>query len=276
MDKKITTKEDIEKHTYNGLLEVLNQGIIYKYVDFHIGINDILMPDGLKIKFDNPETFNDPFDCHEGLINFNKTENEDVKEYLEIQNQVLDRKNRRFVTRQTNKKKNMIKFFKEKKDLYKVSCFSKNYNNPLMWAHYANKHKGICIGYSFPILPEDFRVYNVTYRKNILPIDINIDENRVMYYWLTNKAMSWEYEEEIRAITKSSYPDNIIAVDKSWCKELIFGCNVKNKDLNNAIKKIKKSGYKKITIKQMVLNHNDFSLKEVSIPNIQNYKSPVK
>lgn len=125
MDKKITTKEDIEKHTYNGLLEVLNQGIIYKYVDFHIGINDILMPDGLKIKFDNPETFNDPFDCHEGLINFNKTENEDVKEYLEIQNQVLDRKNRRFVTRQTNKKKNMIKFFKEKKDLYKVSSFLK-------------------------------------------------------------------------------------------------------------------------------------------------------
>lgn len=267
--KEITTKEDIEKLTHNGLLDILNQKIIYKYIDLKTAIDWILMSDGLKIKFTNPEEFNDPFDCHEGLVSFTSTDNEDIKQYLSLNNQVLDRKNRRFATRESNKKKNAIKLFRQKKNIYKVSCFSKNYNNPLMWSHYANKHKGVCIGYSFPILPEDFRVYNVTYRNHILPIDIEIAEDSVMYYWLTNKAMYWEYEEEVRAITKGSHPDDIIAVDKSWCKELIFGCNVKNKDLDEAIKKIRKSGYKKITLKKMVLNHNDFSLKEISIPNVK-------
>lgn len=268
-DKKIMTKEDAKILTYSGLLDILNQKIIYKYVDLQTAVNKILMPDALKIKFSNPEKFNDPFDCHEGLINFTKTDNEDVKEFLNYNSQTLDRKNRRFITRQTNQKKNTIKFFREKKDIYKVCCFSKNYNNPLMWAHYANKHAGVCIGYSFPILPENFRIYNVTYRKNILPIDIEVDEDRVMYYWLTNKAIYWKYEEEVRAITKDNFPDDIIAVDKAWCKELIFGCNVKNKDINDAIKKIRKAGYKKIILKKMVLDHNGFSLKEMSIPNVK-------
>lgn len=269
---RITTKENIEKLTHDGLLEILNQKIIYKYIDLETAINYILMPDGLKIKFTNPEKFNDPFDCHEGLISFTPTNNEDIKQYLNLNSQVLDRKHRRFATRQSNKKENTVKFFRQKKDIYKVSCFSKNYNNPLMWSHYADKHAGVCIGYSFPILPENFRVYNVTYRNNILPIDVEITEDSVMYYWLTNKAIYWEYEEEVRAITTKSSgsdPDNIIVVDKSWCKELIFGCNVKNRDINNAVKVIRKSGYKNITLKKMVLNHADFSLKEISIPNVK-------
>src|SRR5438552_5198124 len=28
-----------------------------------------------------------------------------------------------------------------------VLCFSKNWKNPLLWSHYAEKHKGLCLGF---------------------------------------------------------------------------------------------------------------------------------
>ncbi|MFH7489526.1 DUF2971 domain-containing protein, partial [Pseudomonas syringae group genomosp. 7] len=28
-------------------------------------------------------------------------------------------------------------------------CFSSAYSNPVEWAHYADKHKGICLGFDF-------------------------------------------------------------------------------------------------------------------------------
>ena len=31
------------------------------------------------------------------------------------------------------------------KNKYGISCFSKNYNEILMWSHYADNHNGICI-----------------------------------------------------------------------------------------------------------------------------------
>src|SRR5690242_16738151 len=30
---------------------------------------------------------------------------------------------------------------------YCLLCFSGVWNEPLMWAHYANKHKGVCLGF---------------------------------------------------------------------------------------------------------------------------------
>jgi len=29
-------------------------------------------------------------------------------------------------------------------------CFSKNWHNPVLWGHYADKHRGICLGFDMP------------------------------------------------------------------------------------------------------------------------------
>ena len=31
-----------------------------------------------------------------------------------------------------------------------ILCFSAHWNSPLLWAHYADNHKGICLGLIFP------------------------------------------------------------------------------------------------------------------------------
>jgi hypothetical protein len=33
---------------------------------------------------------------------------------------------------------------------YGVSCFSESWNSILMWSHYADRHKGICLGFDVP------------------------------------------------------------------------------------------------------------------------------
>ena len=35
-----------------------------------------------------------------------------------------------------------------------VCCFSAVINNPLLWSHYADQHRGVCIGYSLARVPE--------------------------------------------------------------------------------------------------------------------------
>jgi hypothetical protein len=63
----MVAKEDVELLITKGLKEVQNQKIFYKYVDFKTGLNKIIKEQTLK--FSNPEEFNDPFDCHECLLN---------------------------------------------------------------------------------------------------------------------------------------------------------------------------------------------------------------
>ncbi len=33
---------------------------------------------------------------------------------------------------------------------YGILCFSGNWNNPVLWAHYADRHKGLCLGFDIP------------------------------------------------------------------------------------------------------------------------------
>ena len=40
-----------------------------------------------------------------------------------------------------------------KKELSKnrgLICFSQRWRNPLLWSHYANRHRGICLGFEVP------------------------------------------------------------------------------------------------------------------------------
>jgi hypothetical protein len=71
-----------------------------------------------------------------------------------------------------------------------------------MWAHYADQHRGICVGFETELLKSpdiDFR--DINYR--IAPPLVNIlgtEEERLLQ--VTSKYIEWSYEKEIRAIKK--------------------------------------------------------------------------
>ena len=46
-------------------------------------------------------------------------------------------------------------------------CFSKSWKNPVQWSHYADRHRGFCLGFDVP----DTLIKKVTYGKTPLRFD---------------------------------------------------------------------------------------------------------
>ena len=79
-------------------------------------------------------------------------------------------------------------------------CFSKNWESPVLWSHYAAKHRGMCLGFEV----QDDLAQEVQYIKDRLPIrfkpnDVTkrLDESFVREL-LASKYEHWKYEEEVR------------------------------------------------------------------------------
>jgi hypothetical protein len=82
----------------------------------------------------------------------------------------------------------------------KIACFTPDIHNTLMWIHYADNFKGICIGYHKSdieeILSQDLILSKINYIKNP-PTKIHLDDQ---YSFLGVKSKQWQYENEFRII----------------------------------------------------------------------------
>jgi hypothetical protein len=48
---------------------------------------------------------------------------------------------------------------------FSVQCFSRSWNNILMWSHYGDRHKGICLGFD---VPDEF-TREIRYVRGLVP-----------------------------------------------------------------------------------------------------------
>ena len=256
-------KSEIEDIITNDLLKVVTTDIIYQYAKFDTALDEILLKQSLQ--FSDPITFNDPFDCNEKLLKINYDEKL-VEETINNLSVKITRQEKRELKRKFKNPNNQAQILKEKRKEFKLSCFSEFYKEILMWSHYADKHSGICIGFNFPYKYEDkFILCPVKYLDELKELDGATDIYRVILYWLTTKSIRWKHEKEIRAITRCKNQKleyEYINYESKYVKEIIFGCNVPDKKINEAIEKIRKSNldFNKITIKKMIINENDFLL----------------
>lgn len=86
-------------------------------------------------------------------------------------------------------------------EITRLLCFSTTYMNPVMWSHYADKHRGICLALR---VPDDFLV-PVQYDAARLVVDFEKESRRVggispeiANRLLRTKYADWEYESEVR------------------------------------------------------------------------------
>lgn len=82
-------------------------------------------------------------------------------------------------------------------------CFSKDWNNPVQWSHYANNHKGVCLGFDFP----KKYLTKVDYVEKRLSHNGIIDEV-LMIKFLTTKFIHWSYEQEYRSFLDLEEEEN--------------------------------------------------------------------
>lgn len=106
-----------------------------------------------------------------------------------------------------------------------VLCLSKKFNSPLMWSHYANQHKGLCIEYDMKDVKNE-QVHEVIYggSREILTSEIVewLDEpgndTRIKQVCLLTKSGEWRYESEWRMFSSIGLGDSLPPI-----KSIIFG-----------------------------------------------------
>ncbi|HAT3650427.1 TPA: DUF2971 domain-containing protein [Raoultella ornithinolytica] len=106
-----------------------------------------------------------------------------------------------------------------------VLCLSKKFNSPLMWSHYANQHKGLCIEYDMTLVDDEL-VHEVIYggSRKILTSEIeqwldNPDnDSQIKNVCLLTKSGEWRYESEWRIFGPVGIGNSLPPI-----KSIIFG-----------------------------------------------------
>ena len=115
-----------------------------------------------------------------------------------------------------------------------VTCFSGSNNNILMWSHYGDSHRGICLEFD---TSNDFfdELYIINYPKNDDRPVINMHEMQcsdTFYTGLfTTKYKTWAYEEEWRLFNK---PGKTQKYPKEALTGIYFGVKV-DESLRNTV-----------------------------------------
>ena len=175
-----------------------------------------------KLYFRNPNKFNDPFDC-KALLTLERDWNQE--EYIKfVMNNAIDSIGRNLDNEEKQLyEESAIKVFKNsdknqlsrninnpiKECLYKsinefrILCLSRNYNDILMWSHYAEGHRGFVLQFDTKALLENFKQppQEVFYPPNkSFPSIKDFNEKNCVHMFLITKSSQWEYEEEWRIL----------------------------------------------------------------------------
>lgn len=109
-----------------------------------------------------------------------------------------------------------------------IVCFSKVRDDILMWAHYAEKHKGLCLEFDGSSNCMFFGEAQPVEYEDYTPIPLHEDKTRQMTRVILTKSKHWIYEKEYRifrpemAGRKLDYPIELLT-------GIIFGCMMPDK-----------------------------------------------
>jgi Protein of unknown function (DUF2971) len=184
--------------------------------------------------FAKPEMLNDPFDCKI-----------DLKKVLT-----------RVESSATGGRKIFLKsllddpqFFEEWKKYFDnigVCSFSRVNGNTLLWSHYADSHKGVCLEYQFRgsyFLSAEFNLSaagNVEYLSEPLndwlknaPMERSEFMPQLVHKYLKTKSLAWEYEQEARIIRRNH---GVFNINNQFLKRVYFGLQTPRADIDLVIK----------------------------------------
>ena len=157
-----------------------------------------------------------------------------------------------------------------------ISCFSKRKDSLLMWSHYADSHKGVCIEYERPNNNDFFDViyqakrpeaelYKAVSHAIALSImsggeleDARFENNKELANPFLVKSLDWKYEEEIRCLYSSNeYEKYGIAFDgKRYFinigrpTSIYIGCRCGGSQLQKLIKEVEKKNIRIVFMQQ--------------------------
>ena len=201
------------------------------------GINKRLLESlvNSQLYFARPDTLNDPFDCRIDLqAAFERAYERASGGHLQWLRSVIEDG----------------KSFQELERTFSglgVCSLSMSQDNTLMWSHYGDEHRGVCLTYQFT---KEFLlkpaiglagIARVTYDDNAFTSWLAIDQGIVGReylqelgkIYLTTKSPAWRYEDEVRIVLNSQ---GLLDIPKSSLLQVCFGLRTPQEDIDLVVK----------------------------------------
>jgi hypothetical protein len=162
---------------------------------------------------------------------------------------------------------------------FRVVCFSSSEALPLdeilLWSHYADKHRGIRIGFEFPAeLTKAFRISPIAYQDERVAVDLTDDSEeesvkKALLLSTKTKSKAWSYEKEYRLMTvlpccvvekgADNKPIEFLSIERGWVRRIDFGarCDRQNR---KAILEIVRKDYPQTECFQASYHKTDYAL----------------
>jgi Protein of unknown function (DUF2971) len=118
---------------------------------------------------------------------------------------------------------------------YRILCLSEIWNNILMWSHYADQHRGYCLGFATESFTDIDLFGAVRYQKDY-PIISPLDVESIQAVLLRTlcKSKDWSYEREYRIVQilnkVDRFAEKSVIFRQAKLKEVILGLNIKYDD----------------------------------------------
>lgn len=212
--------------------------VIYKYFRVNQYLYDTLISN--QLYFSSIKQFNDPYDCHLAL--FEDISEEDFKTYLDYT--FSEEAREKYLAAFKKKPKEFVQpfidMYKGILNYYGICCFTKAKDNILLWSHYSDSHKGVCLGFDYDKMTKKFPQFDeVEYADT--PFYFNLkNPSESVAKTVLRKSKDWYYEQEIRFLMERSksidfYQDALLEVN--------FGAKCNKRDVMNIQYLISKLNY---------------------------------
>ena len=234
--------------------------ILYKYCSVERALQIL---DNHSIMFSSYTAFNDPFDCAVYIDGNNSSD--EWKEYLIQQGLLpLDAECKAHLILENPAEAASIvskAYLRAIKEMG-ILCLSSINDNILMWSHYSDFHKGVCLRFDVSKDLKTFNfplkvIYNNEYIKlNYIQSYLRNDQDIHIALW--HKSKDWEYENEYRII--DSVEHGLKTFKKEALTGIVFGCQCSDENRNKIKKKIREVSYLNIALMEAVKSKTQYKL----------------
>ena len=244
-----------------NVIFLMNTSTIFKFRKIDKRLIESLINE--EVYFSPPSQLNDPFDCQI-----------DIGKSLQVAISKVSGKEKKTLESFAMALGGFFSEVESKLRTFGIWSCSMDLENSLMWAHYGDEHRGICLTYE---LPDTFMDHSLGEVIGAHPIDYTtnpivgwfIEQSKaelspsfsefgtpLIVKLLTSKDECWKYENEGRVISEKPGPKRI---GKSALRQICFGLRTPEND-KRLIKRILKNHGYDVPICEIDRNNNDFGL----------------
>ncbi len=274
-------------HDYPPCAADLPSGRVYRYRPNRSGLDELrhLLTAG-EIRFSNPRRFNDPWDGRPlfdaqpddlmkkiAIVTISRSLDHEHDEAWPAEQLEAEAKEISEIARNAGKfDGEAARLSNRMQELlsgrFRVLCLSAQPDVQLMWSHYADAHRGICL-----ILDARNPVIGKAQRVNYPDVYPELSEGRqpdeFLMQSLLNKAVYWNYEHEYRAVAcgNPALASGLIPCDRASYVQagasalggVIFGCRMPEPD-RLQLQAMLEVAKHPVEVHRARQNHRDFGL----------------